>query len=849
MPPKEKIPVAVRNSVWSLYIGSQYNSMCLCCNFEPITKSNFECGHIVSEKNGGKVHLLNLRPICSACNKSIGTRNMEKFMKQYGFVKNKNWDGINNIQNEKKNISDESIISDKNNISNESIISNNTSDQIIHKKHPFSEDFSEKNKTITRKRQIIKLSDALKTNAYSYTESINYKDMIRLDVIDPLFIFENLNDMPITTSYTSKYILNNGNKILDERTYFLFDVGKDMESQKIFKLIKECKVNKIFDGKCELFIESEAKPNVRLLSFDEKPCLLPNFIIKHVASLPVFDQLRPEDLVFNEVLKRRTHKSISELMLLLPSDDYIATIVNKNIIIYYYNTLTQLYELIGEDRLRAAIQKVVLDFTNTKYIATLKIFSELTKNISSLNEKAKNIDEKIKDINKNKCKNKKTTKKQKNPEKTKLKNELKTIEEEINKLSDEINVYNNMFEDFGKLIKDLETTPFMDNVTKSFITEKQIFQKHFDKKLDERKDVWNFIDGIFELRTGVFRKRTKDDYYTETVDYNYGDGTFDPKIMEEIDLFVSRICNDDIKITNCYNHWLGYCMTGEISMQKCLWSIGLKASNGKSTLVKIFSYMGDIYCVELDPKTFDMGYQGRHKQFSILKNVRMASLDEIDQKKIDVVAFKICIEGNQILYGTAESMQIYFKIIITSNKYPKFKQNADVMRRGYCINHANEFLTGKKYETNKHLPNVYEADDTIAVKFRRPEYKIALFHKWAPYAKEFYESKFNEIKNDMALLEEGWINNCCENDNMVLFLENNYDITNNNTNRVHKDTFLKTYQDYYNLHKISWSNLYKDVIRVGLTYERQKTINNKKGVIVGIVPKNNKPNQHLDFID
>ena len=105
--PKEKIPCAVRNSVWSLYIGQQYSGLCSCCNFEPITKTNFECGHVLSEKNAGKVNLLNLRPICSACNKSVGTRNMESFMEQYGFVKNKNWNNkpnsgcINNVVDNK----------------------------------------------------------------------------------------------------------------------------------------------------------------------------------------------------------------------------------------------------------------------------------------------------------------------------------------------------------------------------------------------------------------------------------------------------------------------------------------------------------------------------------------------------------------------------------------------------------------------------------------------------------------------------------------------------------------------------------------------------------------------------
>jgi hypothetical protein len=93
MKKKEKIPATVRNAVWCKYIGELNYSKCFCCNYEPITKGNYECGHVISEKNGGNVHLDNLRPICSLCNKSMGTRNMEHFMKQYGFEKNKKWYG------------------------------------------------------------------------------------------------------------------------------------------------------------------------------------------------------------------------------------------------------------------------------------------------------------------------------------------------------------------------------------------------------------------------------------------------------------------------------------------------------------------------------------------------------------------------------------------------------------------------------------------------------------------------------------------------------------------------------------------------------------------------------------
>ena len=92
---KEKIPATVRNIVWNTYIGpNKKKGNCLCCSQEDISYANFHCGHIISEKKGGKVTIDNLRPICSHCNTSIGTQNMEEFIEKYGIKKNPNWNGI-----------------------------------------------------------------------------------------------------------------------------------------------------------------------------------------------------------------------------------------------------------------------------------------------------------------------------------------------------------------------------------------------------------------------------------------------------------------------------------------------------------------------------------------------------------------------------------------------------------------------------------------------------------------------------------------------------------------------------------------------------------------------------------
>ena len=82
---KEKIPSAVRNTVWLRWVSDKNNAKCYCCKLETITTANWHCGHVISEKNGGAVHLNNLRPICAGCNCSMGKTDMFDFMHKYGF--------------------------------------------------------------------------------------------------------------------------------------------------------------------------------------------------------------------------------------------------------------------------------------------------------------------------------------------------------------------------------------------------------------------------------------------------------------------------------------------------------------------------------------------------------------------------------------------------------------------------------------------------------------------------------------------------------------------------------------------------------------------------------------------
>ena len=83
---KQSIPKSVKTAIWDKYIGEDIiKHKCLCCKKCTITNTNFEVGHVISEKDGGTHEIDNLRPICSPCNHAMGTENMVDFVKHFGY--------------------------------------------------------------------------------------------------------------------------------------------------------------------------------------------------------------------------------------------------------------------------------------------------------------------------------------------------------------------------------------------------------------------------------------------------------------------------------------------------------------------------------------------------------------------------------------------------------------------------------------------------------------------------------------------------------------------------------------------------------------------------------------------
>ena len=81
---RKKIPSSIRTLVWNKYIAADVaQADCFCCRTAKISVRSFDCGHVIAEAKGGDLTINNLRPICKDCNKSMGTRSMNEFTKEY----------------------------------------------------------------------------------------------------------------------------------------------------------------------------------------------------------------------------------------------------------------------------------------------------------------------------------------------------------------------------------------------------------------------------------------------------------------------------------------------------------------------------------------------------------------------------------------------------------------------------------------------------------------------------------------------------------------------------------------------------------------------------------------------
>ena len=350
------------------------------------------------------------------------------------------------------------------------------------------------------------------------------------------------------------------------------------------------------------------------------------------------------------------------------------------------------------------------------------------------------------------------------------------------------------------------------------INENQIYNLHFK-------------NGVLDLNTKKFRDRKKSDLVTLILDWDY-EPNIDEKALNEVQDFFRKVQPHEDQ-RRFLIEWLAYCLTGDINKQKFKVNIGYTAQNGKSTEFLIHHTIFPIYTHKLDNRTFNQAYENkRHKQLlKLLKEpIRFVYCEELDHKRLDTDFLKDFVTGQnlnvEVLFGTTESNSIQAKLNTCSNKDFNVEKDAGILRRGLVQMYESQFLSGVEdnYETNK-----FKCVDNYINKFNGQEYKNAYLHillsnfSLNPFIPKLNEQLFKDITDEYDTFKETF-DKC-------------FELTGNKEDIIHKEEIednLRMYDSKLNIRTIR-----QELKKLGITYDRQKYKNGKKGYFLGI-KKNNE---------
>ncbi len=359
-----------------------------------------------------------------------------------------------------------------------------------------------------------------------------------------------------------------------------------------------------------------------------------------------------------------------------------------------------------------------------------------------------------------------------------------------------------------------------ENIIKFDIDEDQYYNIHFN-------------NGVVDYKTGLFRQRTKKDYITKKLTWDYVED-YDEEAMKYVKNLFTKIEPIEERRVALLS-FLSYCLTGNTSLQKMYLMIG-ETSNGKSTCFKIMKNVFEFYVTKLDRDTFNQNYQKRHKQLLELVEspVRMSFVEEMNEKKVDAEFMKDIVDGGEqnveVLYNTKKVAYIQSKIMTASNNDPNINTDAAVKRR--LIIHFLKSKFVDDIDEDDIENNLYVKDDQIFKKFKdNDKLKNALFHLLLDY---------KEVKIPQTMVEE----TNKKADEMNQFIEQfdiYYTITDNEDDVlpvVDMETQLTGFNKKRIIKEINiLSDKYEKV-----KYDKGRMVNKKRGVVTGIILNDEEEN-------
>jgi phage/plasmid-associated DNA primase len=270
----------------------------------------------------------------------------------------------------------------------------------------------------------------------------------------------------------------------------------------------------------------------------------------------------------------------------------------------------------------------------------------------------------------------------------------------------------------------------------------------FPLKLDNTGGKVVFYDGIFDLKTGIFRRGIeKTDFITITLSRCYK-VDYDTTKMSFLKSVLKKILNNNDEHLEYHLSVMGYSFTGDAHLEKSIYYVmdgteNKDGDNGKTFLFGVLEHFFPEYVRQTDPTLLEANNTKLHKQLVGFEGVRILYADEGTKKKLNHKLMKKLGDGEYIetdvMYGNCIKMRVSYKLFVCSNHLPVIeKEEQAVYNRYKQIEFCSHFDRTGSREVEVPEKLQFIADMTLRDKMRN-EYENEIIALMLEYAMKYYK--------------------------------------------------------------------------------------------------------------
>jgi len=270
-----------------------------------------------------------------------------------------------------------------------------------------------------------------------------------------------------------------------------------------------------------------------------------------------------------------------------------------------------------------------------------------------------------------------------------------------------------LIKNIKNLINKINKPGFKDDVIK----EAKMFYNdpEFMFKLNSKKHLLPFTNGVYDLLANKFRPTQKDDYVNLTVNYDYIE-----EENQDVHTFLEQVLPNQL-VREFVLKKMSDCLNGDIPNTTFLMFIGDTGANGKSQLLNLMKLamgeFGEKVEVTLLTRKRNNANEANTEKIKLL-NKRFAFLSEPeDGEKINIGLLKELTGSEEIvargLYQESMSFVMEAKLFLACNELPEIKgEDTALWRRIRAVDFPSRFVDEPQE------PGEYKIDRTLPSKMR-----------------------------------------------------------------------------------------------------------------------------------